>query len=100
MHAPGQHPPTLAFVAPWECSRTVANIPRTPRDNVIVVLLESVAKGASLPWHRQKLVLLLSAMRHFAASLERAGYRVLLRRAASYAEGLCDIVRETPAHGP
>jgi deoxyribodipyrimidine photolyase-related protein len=88
---------TLAFVAPWECSRAVANIPREPRDDVIVVLLESVAKGAALPWHRQKLVLLLSAMRHFAAALERAGYRVVFRRAASYAEGLREMARETGA---
>ncbi|WP_396224639.1 cryptochrome/photolyase family protein, partial [Gemmatimonas sp.] len=89
--------PTLAFVAPWECSRAVANIPREPRADVVVVLLESVAKGASLPWHRQKLVLLLSAMRHFAASLEAAGYRVLLRNAPSYANGLADIARELHA---
>ncbi|MCC6243241.1 MAG: cryptochrome/photolyase family protein [Gemmatimonadaceae bacterium] len=89
--------PTLAFVAPWECSRRVANIPREPRDDVIVVLLESVAKGASLPFHRQKLVLLLSAMRHFADALERAGYRVIMKRAASYADGLADLVRETGA---
>ena len=39
-------PLTLAFVAPWECSRLVANIPREPREDVVVVLLESVAKGA------------------------------------------------------
>jgi deoxyribodipyrimidine photolyase-related protein len=88
---------TLAFVAPWECSRAVANIPREPREDVVVVLLESVAKGASLPWHRQKLVLLLSAMRHFAASLEAAGYRVLLRNAPSYAEGLAAAARELHA---
>lgn len=88
---------TLAFVAPWECSRAVANIPREPREDVVVVLLESVAKGASLPWHRQKLVLLLSAMRHFAQSLERAGYRVVFRRAATYADGLAEIARETGA---
>jgi deoxyribodipyrimidine photolyase-related protein len=89
--------PTLAFVAPWECSRAVANIPREPRDDVIVVLLESVAKGASLPWHRQKLVLLLSSMRHFAAQLQAAGYRVVLHRAASYAEGLAELAREHQA---
>ncbi len=91
-----QHPAvrTIAFVAPWECSRAVANIPRAPRDDVLIVLLESVAKGASLPWHRQKLVLLLSAMRHFAAALDRAGYRVVLRRAQRYAEGLRDIAVE------
>ncbi len=86
--------PTLAFVAPWECSRAVAQIPRHPRDDVVIVLLESVAKGASLPWHRQKLVLVLSAMQHFAESLSRAGYRVVHRRAPSYAEGLRDVALE------
>ena len=85
---------TLAFVAPWECSRAVANIPRAPRDDVIVVLLESVAKGAALPWHRQKLVLVLSAMRHFADALQQAGYRVVLRQSPSYADGLRDIAQE------
>ena len=92
-----RHAPTLAFVAPWECSRAVANIPREPRRDVIVVLLESVAKGASLPWHRQKLLLLLAAMRHFAASLERDGYRVEFRKATTYADGLADIARDTGA---
>lgn len=88
---------TLAFVAPWECSRAVANLPREPREDVVVVLLESVAKGSSLPWHRQKLVLLLSAMRHFATSLEAAGHRVVMRNAPSYAEGLASLARELGA---
>lgn len=88
---------TIAFVAPWECSRAVANIPRSPRDDVLIVLLESVAKGASLPWHRQKLVLLLSAMRHFARALNAAGYRVAFERAHSYADGLADIAQRVSA---
>lgn len=90
-------PTTLAFVAPWESSRAVANIPREPRSDVVVLLLESVAKGSSLPWHRQKLVLLLSSMQHFAASLEAAGYRVAYRRAASYAEGIAAAAAEFSA---
>jgi deoxyribodipyrimidine photolyase-related protein len=90
-------PLTLAFVAPWECSRAVANIPREPRDHVVIVLLESVAKGASLPWHRQKLVLVLSAMEHFADALRSAGYRVIHRRTARYADGLHDIAVELGA---
>ena len=88
---------TLAFVAPWECSRLVANIPREPCEDVVVLLLESVAKGASLPWHRQKLVLLLSAMRHFADALRARGYRVEFRRAVSYHEGIVDVAREVGA---
>ncbi len=88
---------TIAFVAPWECSRSVANIPSAPREDVLVVLLESVDKGASLPWHRQKLVLVLSAMRHFAEALTRAGYRVRFERAPSYAEGLARVAAEVGA---
>ena len=88
---------TIAFVAPWECSRSVANIPSAPRADVLVVLLESVGKGASLPWHRQKLVLILSAMRHFAEALARAGYQVRFERAPSYAEGLARVAAEVGA---
>ena len=87
-------PTTLAFLAPWESSRAVANLPREPRGDVVVLLLESVAKGSSLPWHRQKLVLLLSSMQHFAASLESAGYRVAYRKAPSYAEGIAAAAAE------
>ncbi len=79
---------TLVFVAPWECSRAIAQLPRAPDDCVIACIIESVEKGAALPWHRHKLVLILSAMRHFADALRAAGYRVDYRRAASYEEGL------------
>ena len=79
---------TLVFVAPWECSRAVAQLPRQPGADVIACFIESVEKGAALPWHRQKLVLILSAMRHFADALTAAGYRVDYRRARSYEAGL------------
>ena len=87
---------TLIFVAPWECSRAVAQVPRSAEAGVVVCFIEAVDKGASLPWHRQKLVLILSAMRHFADALLAAGYRVDYRRAASYEEGL---VAAAQAHG-
>jgi deoxyribodipyrimidine photolyase-related protein len=80
--------PTLVFVAPWECSRAVAQLPRDADANVIACFIESVDKGAALPWHRQKLVLILSAMRHFADALISAGYRVDYRTAESYEAGL------------
>ena len=89
--------PTLVFVAPWECSRAVAPLPRTPDPGQVILFLESVAKGASLPWHRQKLVLLLSAMRHFAEALEAAGYRVRFRNAPSYAQGIADAAADVGA---
>ncbi len=79
---------TLVFIAPWECSRAIAQLPRAPDESVVACFIESVEKGSALPWHRHKLVLILSAMRHFADALQAAGYRVDYRRAASYEEGL------------
>ena len=84
------------FVAPWECSRAVAQLPTAPDPSLIACFIEAVDKGASLPWHRQKLVLVLSAMRHFADALLAAGYRVDYRTAASYEDGLAAAVQ---AHG-
>ena len=85
---------TLVFVAPWECSRAVAQLPKTADPNVVACFIEAVDKGAALPWHRQKLVLILSAMRHFADALIAAGYRVDYRRAASYEDGLLAAAQE------
>jgi deoxyribodipyrimidine photolyase-related protein len=85
---------TLVFVAPWECSRAVSQLPRTADPNVVACFIESVEKGAALPWHRQKLVLILSAMRHFADALIASGYRVDYRRAATYEEGLLAAAQE------
>ena len=85
---------TLVFVAPWECSRAVAQLPRSADDTVVACFIESVEKGVALPWHRQKLVLILSAMRHFADALIAAGYRVDYRRAESYEAGLLAAARE------
>ena len=81
-------------MAPWENSRAIAQLPRTPDSSVIACFIEAVDKGASLPWHRQKLVLVLSAMRHFAAALEDAGYRVDHRRAESYEAGIAAAAAE------
>ena len=51
-----------------------------------VLMIESEAKLRSAPWHRQKLHLVLSAMRHFAAELEERGVEV-------------DYVRPEPPRG-
>ena len=53
-----------------------------------VLLVESAAKLRSGRWHRQKLHLVLCAMRHFARTLESRGMRVDYRRADDLATGL------------
>ena len=60
----------------------------TDRTNVRVVLVESAQRLARLPYQRKKLVLLLSAMRHYAEELREAGYAVDYIQAASTGAGL------------
>lgn len=56
------------------------------RDEVVVVMIEA---ANLLPHnHRQKLVLLLSAMRHYAEALRENGYIVDYIRAESFLDGL------------
>lgn len=66
------------------------------RAHVRVVLIESAARLGQQPYQRRKLVLLLSAMRHYAAELEAAGFAVDVRRAPDFVRGLHDHLA---AHG-
>lgn len=59
-----------------------------PRAEVGVVLIESADRSAKLPYQRKKMVLLFSAMRHYAATLEQQGYAVDYVQAPSFVEGL------------
>lgn len=86
----------LYFVGPWDLNSELACVPRKPGDGV-VVLIESVAKSQALPYHRQKLVLVLSAMHHFAAELRAQGHEVQVLSAPTYVAGL---QRLTQQHNP
>ena len=81
---------------PWDLDRRLACCPAAPDDGP-VVLIESVARSRAMPFHRQKLSLVLAAQRHFAAGLRAEGFDVLLLRAPTYAEGLARAVRQTGA---
>ncbi len=56
--------------------------------NTRVVMIESLAKLRSRPWHRHKLTLVLAAMRHFADELCGEGWQVDYREAPSFDSGL------------
>jgi len=83
------------FVGPWDLHLDLACVPSSP-DLGRVVLVESVAKGRALPYHRKKLVLVLSALHHFAQTLRERGYEVDVINAPTYVEG---IRRRVEAHG-
>ena len=69
----------LASVDPAECR---------------VLLVESSSVLAQRLYHRQKLVLVWSAMRHFAAELQQVGWLVDHRQADSFAAAVRDWIRE------
>ena len=48
-----------------------------------IFMVESPERAAKLPWHRQKLTFVWSAMRHFAESLRTRGYVVDYREQAT-----------------
>jgi deoxyribodipyrimidine photolyase-related protein len=58
------------------------------RDGFTVVMVETARKRAARPYHVQKLVLVLSAMRHYAERLRALGYHVDYRAAPTFTAGL------------
>ena len=63
-----------------------AALGRTQPGESRVLMIESKARGSTLPYHQLKLVLVYSAMRHFAAELRESGWVVDYR-----------LINETPA---
>ncbi|MDX2033691.1 MAG: cryptochrome/photolyase family protein [Blastocatellia bacterium] len=53
-----------------------------------VVMIESLGRMTGRRYHKRKLTLVLSAMRHYAEELRGAGWRVDYREAPSFAAGL------------
>jgi deoxyribodipyrimidine photolyase-related protein len=80
-----------------QLNRDLAHLRGTDPARTRVLLVVSEAKLTERRWHRQKLHLVVSAMRHFADELTTAGYRVDLRRAATMRAGLEDHLAE---HAP
>ena len=59
-----------------------------------LLLLESTSVLAWCRYHRQKLVLVWSAMRHFTAELRKAGWTVDHREVPAFSEALADWIAE------
>lgn len=59
-----------------------------------VILIESAAHVRDRPYHRQKLVLVWSAMRHFAAELRQAGWQVTYEIAADFQSALQNWIKQ------
>lgn len=61
----------------------------------LLVFMESREKGASLPYHKQKLTYVLSSMRHFAIACAGAGFDVLYHSTKGhYEDGLKELLED------
>jgi deoxyribodipyrimidine photolyase-related protein len=80
-----------------QLNRDLAHLRGSSPDDTRILMVVSGAKLIERRWHRQKLHLVLSAMRHFARELRQAGYEVDLRRASSMREG---FEQHVDAHDP
>ena len=57
-------------------------------ENVTILMIESQQRTQEMPYQRKRLVLLLSAMRHYAIELQQQGYEVDYVNANTFLEGV------------
>ena len=68
--------PTLVPILGDQLTRTLASLRGRTKDNTVILLMEVWDEATYVKHHKQKIALVFSAMRHFAAELEDAGWTV------------------------
>lgn len=68
------------------------------KEGIVILMIESEAIAQRLPYHGKKLLLLFSAMRHYAASLRQQGYQVDYRRASDMSMALSEHIAAYHPH--
>ena len=59
-----------------QLTRTLASLRGQTKADSVILMMEVAEETTYVKHHKQKIVLILSAMRHFAAELENAGWQV------------------------
>ncbi len=91
-------PATTVWITGDQCSPWNSALAGLDKRRTTVLFVESMARSASLPYHKRKLVLIFAAMRGFAGDLGAAGWRIDYRaEEESYESPLADhIARYAP----
>jgi deoxyribodipyrimidine photolyase-related protein len=84
------------FILGDQLNRWVGPLASADPAQTIVLLIESVDHGRRYPFHKQKLALLYSAMRHFRDELIEAGFQVRYRQVDRFETGLAEHFAEFP----
>ena len=70
----------------------VGPLSETSPEDAILVLMESRGKGTRRPYHKKKLTLVLSAMRHFALEQAERGCKIVYGSSpSSFSDGLMEL---------
>ena len=67
---------TTVWILGTQLSPQMSALEGLARAETTLLMIESVQRCRQVPYHRQKLVLVWSAMRHFAQEMRRRGYEV------------------------
>jgi deoxyribodipyrimidine photolyase-related protein len=85
----------------WDqLSTNQAALRQADRSTDTLLFIESRERASSLPFHKHRLVLLLSAMRHFAREREAEGWKVDYHSLAETADDLSALRKHLRTHGP
>jgi len=80
---------TTAWIIGDQLKPDISSLSDLKPDNCVVFMVESLEHAQRLPFHKQKLVLIWSAMRHFAEELRGLGYTVdYYKSAPDFSEAL------------
>ena len=71
-----QDRPVLVPILGDQLTRTIASLRGRTKDDTVVLMMEVWDEATYVRHHKQKIALIFSAMRHFAAELEDAGWHV------------------------
>ncbi len=92
--------PTTIWILADQVSPENSALLAADKADSVVLIIESKAHGNVVRYHQQKLVLVYSGLRHFAAELEAAGWRVDYYRFEETADFLAGLTQHVEKHHP
>ncbi len=95
--------PILIPILGDQLTRTLASLRGRTKDDSVILMMEVWDEATYVKHHKQKIALIFSAMRHFAAELEEAGWQVdyvKLTDGENSGDFTGEVARATERHDP
>ena len=83
-----QSPKSTVLIMGDQINRGIASLAEKTPDDTRILFIELATKFSDKQWHKQKVHLLLSALKHFAQELREEGFEVDYRIAKNLSEGV------------